>query len=74
MSEPQFAKLTFADAGLYVCAVSMSGLMRKKSFELIVEGECLCVIVISSTCEKIGTLRMSHSHMLVVAIFFLKKL
>lgn len=39
VSEPQFAKLTFADAGLYVCAVSMSGLMRKKSFELIVEGK-----------------------------------
>lgn len=39
VSKPQFAKLTYADAGVYVCEVSMTGLIRHKSFELVVEGK-----------------------------------
>ncbi|XP_029304210.1 CD166 antigen homolog A [Cottoperca gobio] len=39
MKEPVFSKLTYADAGVYVCEVSMTGLMRRQSFELVVEGK-----------------------------------
>lgn len=46
--EPEFSKLTYADAGVYKCEVSMTGLTRSQSFELVVEGECVCFIVNSS--------------------------
>lgn len=39
MKEPTFSKLTFADSGVYVCEVAMTGLARRKSFELLVEGQ-----------------------------------
>ncbi|XP_078121778.1 CD166 antigen homolog A isoform X2 [Sander vitreus] len=39
MKELQFSKLTYADAGVYVCEVSITGLMRHQSFELVVEGK-----------------------------------
>ncbi|XP_051541959.1 CD166 antigen homolog A-like isoform X2 [Myxocyprinus asiaticus] len=35
---PIFSKLTYADAGLYVCDVSIEGIRRSLSFELTVEG------------------------------------
>uniref|UniRef100_A0A673ATK2 Activated leukocyte cell adhesion molecule a n=1 Tax=Sphaeramia orbicularis TaxID=375764 RepID=A0A673ATK2_9TELE len=31
-------KLTYADAGVYECGVTMGGLIRRQSFELVVEG------------------------------------
>ncbi|XP_071317643.1 CD166 antigen homolog A isoform X3 [Trachinotus anak] len=39
VKEPEFSRLTYADAGLYQCEVSMSGLIRRQSFELVVEGK-----------------------------------
>lgn len=39
IKEPVFSKLTYADAGVYVCEVSMTGLTRRQSFELVVEGK-----------------------------------
>nr|XP_019941071.1 PREDICTED: CD166 antigen [Paralichthys olivaceus] len=39
VKEPEFNKLTYADAGVYLCEVSMSGLTRRQSFELVVEGK-----------------------------------
>uniref|UniRef100_A0A8C2WTQ2 Activated leukocyte cell adhesion molecule a n=1 Tax=Cyclopterus lumpus TaxID=8103 RepID=A0A8C2WTQ2_CYCLU len=39
LKEPVFSRLTFADAGLYVCELSMNGLTRHQSFELVVEGK-----------------------------------
>lgn len=39
MKEPVFSKLTYADAGVYVCQVSMTGITRRQSFELVVEGK-----------------------------------
>lgn len=39
MKKPEFIKLTYADAGVYVCEVSMMGLSRRQSFELVVEGK-----------------------------------
>ncbi|XP_068456908.1 CD166 antigen homolog A isoform X2 [Clinocottus analis] len=41
MKEPAFSRLTYADAGLYVCEVSMTGLTRHQSFELFIEGKPL---------------------------------
>lgn len=38
VNEPQFNKLTYADAGTYECGVTMGGLSRRQSFELVVEG------------------------------------
>ncbi|XP_016355960.1 CD166 antigen homolog isoform X2 [Sinocyclocheilus anshuiensis] len=35
---PDFSKLTYSDAGLYVCDVSIEGIKRSLSFELTVEG------------------------------------
>uniref|UniRef100_A0A8C1WA88 CD166 antigen homolog n=1 Tax=Cyprinus carpio TaxID=7962 RepID=A0A8C1WA88_CYPCA len=35
---PNFSKLTYSDAGLYVCDVSIEGIKRSLSFELTVEG------------------------------------
>lgn len=41
MKEPQFSKLTYSDAGEYLCEVSMTStqLTRHAGFELVVEGE-----------------------------------
>ncbi|XP_035035414.1 CD166 antigen homolog A isoform X1 [Hippoglossus stenolepis] len=39
VKEPEFSKLSYADAGLYLCEVSMTGLTRRQSFELVVEGK-----------------------------------
>lgn len=41
MKEPTFSKLAFADSGVYVCEASMAGLVRRRSFELLVEGQQL---------------------------------
>ncbi|KAG7516688.1 CD166 antigen [Solea senegalensis] len=38
VKEPVFSKLTYADAGVYLCEVSMTGITRRQSFELVVEG------------------------------------
>lgn len=35
---PDFSQLTYSDAGLYVCDVSIEGIRRSLSFELTVEG------------------------------------
>uniref|UniRef100_A0A667WRV9 Activated leukocyte cell adhesion molecule a n=1 Tax=Myripristis murdjan TaxID=586833 RepID=A0A667WRV9_9TELE len=35
---PAFGPLTYADAGVYVCEVTMTGFTRRQSFELVVEG------------------------------------
>lgn len=37
--EPVFSKLTYADAGVYECQVSMTGITRRQSFKLVVEGK-----------------------------------
>uniref|UniRef100_A0A671TM87 Activated leukocyte cell adhesion molecule a n=1 Tax=Sparus aurata TaxID=8175 RepID=A0A671TM87_SPAAU len=39
VKEPEFSKLTYADAGIYVCEASMTGLTQQQSFELVVEGK-----------------------------------
>ncbi|XP_041657297.1 CD166 antigen homolog A [Cheilinus undulatus] len=39
VEEPEFDELTYADAGVYVCEVSMESLSRRQSFELVVEGK-----------------------------------
>ncbi|XP_008300268.1 CD166 antigen homolog isoform X2 [Stegastes partitus] len=39
VKEPEFSKLTYADAGVYVCEASIDGLVRRQSFELVVEGK-----------------------------------
>ncbi|XP_024921201.1 CD166 antigen homolog A isoform X2 [Cynoglossus semilaevis] len=39
VKEPKFSKLTFADAGLYLCEVTMVDIARRQSFELVVEGK-----------------------------------
>ncbi|XP_040908047.1 CD166 antigen homolog A [Toxotes jaculatrix] len=39
VKEPEFSKLMYADAGVYSCEVSMTGLTRRQSFELVVEGK-----------------------------------
>ncbi|KAG7237377.1 hypothetical protein INR49_032422, partial [Caranx melampygus] len=36
---PEFSKLTYTDAGHYICEVSLSGLTKRQSFELVVEGK-----------------------------------
>lgn len=38
VEEPEYSKLTYTDAGVYVCEVSMADLTRRQSFELVVEG------------------------------------
>uniref|UniRef100_UPI003AADE22D CD166 antigen homolog A n=1 Tax=Centroberyx gerrardi TaxID=166262 RepID=UPI003AADE22D len=35
---PVFGQLTYADAGVYVCEVTMAGITRRQSFKLVVEG------------------------------------
>nr|XP_046266125.1 CD166 antigen homolog A [Scatophagus argus] len=37
--EPEFTNLTYADAGVYVCEASTTGLTKSQSFELVVEGK-----------------------------------
>ncbi|XP_059206991.1 CD166 antigen homolog [Centropristis striata] len=39
VKEPEFGNLTYADAGFYDCEVSMAGLIKRQSFELVVEGK-----------------------------------
>lgn len=39
VKEPKFNKLAYADSGVYVCEVSVAGLVRRQSFELMVEGQ-----------------------------------
>lgn len=39
MKEPSLSRLTFADSGVYVCEASTTGLVRRSSFRLIVEGQ-----------------------------------
>ncbi|KAM8897692.1 CD166 antigen homolog A isoform 2-T2 [Spinachia spinachia] len=39
LKEPVLSSLTYDDAGLYECEVSMTGLKKRQSFELIVEGK-----------------------------------
>nr|XP_020477401.1 CD166 antigen homolog isoform X1 [Monopterus albus]XP_020477402.1 CD166 antigen homolog isoform X1 [Monopterus albus] len=39
VNEPEFSKLTYADAGVYFCEVSVTGLIRRQRFELVVEGK-----------------------------------
>ncbi|XP_056140889.1 CD166 antigen homolog A [Lampris incognitus] len=36
---PKFVKLTYADAGMYVCGITMASLTRRRSFDLVVEGK-----------------------------------
>lgn len=35
---PRFDNVTYADAGFYVCEVSVAGIKRSQSFQLVVEG------------------------------------
>ncbi|XP_033834674.1 CD166 antigen homolog A isoform X1 [Periophthalmus magnuspinnatus] len=39
VKEPVFSMLTYSDAGAYKCEVSMGGITRHQSFELVVEGK-----------------------------------
>ncbi|XP_022601623.1 CD166 antigen [Seriola dumerili] len=39
VKKPEFSQLTYTDAGLYLCEVSMSGLTRRQSFKLVIEGK-----------------------------------
>ncbi|NP_001092128.1 CD166 antigen homolog A [Takifugu rubripes] len=39
VKEPKFSSLAYADSGLYVCEASMAGLVRRQSFDLVVEGK-----------------------------------
>ncbi|XP_034539505.1 CD166 antigen homolog [Notolabrus celidotus] len=39
VKEPEFSKLSYADAGAYACELSMGTLSRRQSFELVVEGK-----------------------------------
>ncbi|KAK7904298.1 hypothetical protein WMY93_016905 [Mugilogobius chulae] len=41
VKEPVFTKLTYSDAGLYKCEVTMGGITRHQSFELVVEGKAV---------------------------------
>lgn len=41
MKEPTFSNLAYADSGLYVCEASLTGLVRRLSFDLVVEGQQL---------------------------------
>ncbi|XP_062262309.1 CD166 antigen homolog A [Platichthys flesus] len=51
VEEPKFSKLSYAHAGEYICKVSMNGLMRRQSFELIVEGK---PVITSLTKHRAG--------------------
>lgn len=39
VKRPEFSNLTFADAGDYICEVSLTGLTRRQSFQLVIEGK-----------------------------------
>uniref|UniRef100_A0AAV2J9U3 Ig-like domain-containing protein n=1 Tax=Knipowitschia caucasica TaxID=637954 RepID=A0AAV2J9U3_KNICA len=39
VKEPAFTKLTYSDAGVYKCELTMGGITRHQSFELVVEGK-----------------------------------
>lgn len=39
VSQPVFTKLAYSDAGVYKCEVTMGGITRNQSFELVVEGK-----------------------------------
>lgn len=39
MNKPEFGNVTYDDAGEYKCEVSVTGLRRHQSFDLVVEGE-----------------------------------
>uniref|UniRef100_A0AAQ5ZIL2 Ig-like domain-containing protein n=1 Tax=Amphiprion ocellaris TaxID=80972 RepID=A0AAQ5ZIL2_AMPOC len=41
VKEPEYSKLTYTNAGVYICEVSMAGLTRRQSFELVIEGKPL---------------------------------
>uniref|UniRef100_UPI0037E991C3 CD166 antigen homolog A n=1 Tax=Semicossyphus pulcher TaxID=241346 RepID=UPI0037E991C3 len=51
VKEPEFSKLTYADAGVYICEVSMGSLSRRQSFELVVEGK---PVITSLTKHRAG--------------------
>ncbi|KAM7398664.1 hypothetical protein PAMA_006528 [Pampus argenteus] len=51
VKEPEFSKLTYADAGVYICQVSIPGLTRHQSFELVVEGK---PVITSLTKQRAG--------------------
>ncbi|XP_051793629.1 CD166 antigen homolog [Acanthochromis polyacanthus] len=38
---PEYSKLIYTNAGIYMCEVSMAGLTRRQSFELVIEGKPL---------------------------------
>ncbi|KAI3373120.1 hypothetical protein L3Q82_006359 [Scortum barcoo] len=39
VKQPEFSNLTYADAGVYECEASVTGLTRSQSFQLVVEGK-----------------------------------
>lgn len=41
VEKPEYSELTYTNAGVYVCEVSMAGLTRRQNFELVVEGKAL---------------------------------
>lgn len=49
--EPDFGKLTYADAGVYTCKVSLGELTRRQSFKLVVEGK---PVITSLTKHRAG--------------------
>ncbi|TMS14587.1 CD166 antigen-like protein A [Larimichthys crocea] len=54
VAEPQADKLSFADAGVYVCVASIPGVTRRKSFELVVEaGGSISKKVLSNASEHV---------------------
>lgn len=58
VKEPEFSKLTYADAGIYMCEVSMTGLRKNQSFKLVVEGMCVhvcvCITITNKTITDYG--------------------
>lgn len=62
VQQPQFGELTFGDAGVYVCEVSMAGLTRHQSFELVVEGQCSGVYDIHLKLTSFGLASCTQQH------------
>lgn len=64
VKEPVFTKLTYSDAGIYKCEVTMGGITRHQSFELVVEGKPMITSLTKQrsmdgnhkvlTCEALG--------------------